>query len=146
MTLTLRWGLALLAFAEFVIGGWNLFAPEHFYANFPGVNLSPPFAEHYARDFGGATIGIGIVLAAAALFPRTVLVIPALLAICAFTLPHAWFHLAHLHGASTEILVFTIVAVVGEAALSLALLALAIVRWRSGMAQRDGAERPRSVR
>lgn len=130
MTFTLRMGLALLAITELVVGAWNLIAPEHFYENFPGVILSPPFSEHYARDFGGATLGIGLVLAAAVMFPRTVLVIPALLAMCVFTLPHAWFHVGQLHDVNTGVLVFTLVAVIGEAVLSVALLVLAIVRWR----------------
>ncbi|MEO8529525.1 MAG: hypothetical protein ABI435_10655 [Pseudolysinimonas sp.] len=130
MTAVLRIGLAILGFAELVVGGWNLVAPENFYANFPGVALTPPFAEHYARDFGGATLGIGIVLVAAVIIPRTVLVIPALLAILAFALPHAVFHLEHLHDASPDVLVFTLVATLGEAVAALLLLAVALVRWR----------------
>lgn len=131
MTVTLRIGLALLAVTELVVGGWNLIAPELFYENFPGVDLIPPFSEHYARDFGGATLGIGVVLGAAALFPRSVLVIPSLLAISAFALPHAWFHLSHLHDAGAGMLAFTVFAVLGEAVLAITLLVIAILRWRA---------------
>jgi hypothetical protein len=96
VTLVLRIGLAVLAVVELVVGAWNQLSPRTFYDDFPTVDLTPPFAEHYARDFGGATLGIGIVLAAAALMPRTVLVVPALLGVTAFGIPHFVFHLQHL--------------------------------------------------
>jgi hypothetical protein len=130
VTAVLRVGLALLAAAAFVIGIWNLGWPEHFYATFPGVALTPPFAEHYARDFGGATVGIGIVLLAATLFPRTVLVIPTLLALLAFAVPHAWFHLHHVDDATPEVAAITLGLTIGQPVAALALLALAVVRWR----------------
>ena len=99
MTVVLRIGLALLAAVMLIVGAWNQFWPEHFFANFPTVNLLPPFSEHFARDFGGASLGVGIVLAAAALFPRTILVVPALLAVWAWSLPHFVFHMSELHHA-----------------------------------------------
>jgi hypothetical protein len=130
VTLALRIGLALLAAAALMIGIWNVGWPEHFYANFPGVALTPPFAEHYARDFGGATLGTAIVLVAATLFPRTVLVIPALLAVLAFAVPHAWFHLHHVGDATPEVAAITIGLTVGQPLAALALLVVALVRWR----------------
>ncbi len=108
MTLVLRVGLALLAAVELVIGAWNQFSPQSFYDDFPTVDLTPPFAEHYARDFGGASLGIGIVLAAAAIAPRTVLVVPALLGITAFGIPHFVFHLQHLERATASEAVFLV--------------------------------------
>jgi hypothetical protein len=130
MTLALRLGLAVLAIAEIVIGAWNVVAPEHFYANFPGVALTPPFAEHYARDFGGTILGLGIILSVAVVLPRTVLVIPALIGMAVFAIPHAYFHLEHLHDANPFETAFTLIAVVGQSVLTVALLVLAIVRWR----------------
>jgi hypothetical protein len=130
MTRALRIGLAVLAFAELVVGAWNLFAPEHFYANFPGVALTPPFAEHYARDFGGVTLGLGIILSVAVVLPRTVLVVPALVGLAVFALPHASFHAEHLHDASPFVTAFTLTAVLGQSALTVAMLVLAILRWR----------------
>ena len=129
MTLTLRLGLAVLAFAQLVVGGWNLVAPEHFYANFPGVALTPPFAEHYARDFGGTMLGLGVILSVAVVLPRTVLVVPALVGLAVFVLPHAYFHVEHLHDASPFVTAFTLVAVLGQSVLTVAMLALALVRW-----------------
>ncbi len=136
MTAVLRVGLATLAGAAFMIGIWNLGWPEHFYANFPGVALTPPFAEHYARDYGGATVGTGIVLLAATLFPRSVLVIPALLAVLAFALPHAWFHLHHVEDASPEVAAITLGLTIGQPLLAVGLLVLAVVRWSGERAQR----------
>ena len=112
------------------IGIWNQFWPESFYTDFPTVGLIPPFAEHYARDFGGATIGIGIVLAAAAIIPRTILVVPALLAVSAFGIPHFFFHLGHLVGATPAEVVFLVVSTGLAAWLPALLLVLAVVRWR----------------
>lgn len=130
MTVVLRIGLGLLAATAAMVGVWNLLWPESFYADFPGVSLTPPFAEHYARDYGGATTGTALVLAAAALFPRTVLVIPALLGMLAFAAPHAWFHLHHVHDASPEVAVFTLVLTIGQPVLTVALLGIAFARWR----------------
>jgi hypothetical protein len=138
MTAVLRVGLGILAAAAVMIGVWNQFFPEHFYANFPGVALTPPFAEHYARDYGGATLGTAVVLTAATLVPRTVLVIPALLAVLAFALPHAWFHLHHVEDASPFVATVTLLMTIGQPVATLALLALAIVR-----ARRERQQRPR---
>ena len=55
MTVVLRIGLALLAAVMLIVGAWNQFWPESFYTDFPTVDLTPPFTEHFARDFGGTT-------------------------------------------------------------------------------------------
>lgn len=130
MTLALRLGLAVLALVELVIGVWNQFWPASFYTDFPTVALTPPFSEHYARDFGGATIGIGIVLAAAAIVPRTVLVIPALLGVTAFGVPHFLFHLHHLEHASAAEAAFLVTSTGLAAWLPIMLLAVAVIRMR----------------
>jgi hypothetical protein len=137
VTAALRIGLAVLALAAWVIGGWNLVLPEHFYEKFPGVALTPPFAEHYARDFGGATLGLAIVLTAAAAVPQTILVVPALLGILAFAVPHAWFHLHHVEEATPDVAAVTLVLTVGQPVLALALLVLAAIR-----AGRERTRRP----
>ncbi len=130
MTVVLRVGLALLAAAELVIGAWNQFWPESFYNDFPTVSLTPPFAEHYARDFGGATLGIGIVLAAAAIVPRTVLVVPALLAVTAFGIPHFIFHLHHLEHATASEAAFLVASTGLAAWVPPVLLVIAVLRMR----------------
>ena len=64
----------------------------------PTVDLTPPFSEHLFRDFGGATLGLAVVLTAAAVWMERRLVVIALLAYLAFSAPHLVFHLGHLHG------------------------------------------------
>lgn len=103
-----RIGLALLALNELVVGGWNQFAPESFYRYFPTVDLTPPFSEHYARDFGGATLGIAVLLVIAVIRPRPVIVGMAALAYSVFAVPHFVFHLEHLDGADTGQALFLI--------------------------------------
>jgi hypothetical protein len=130
MTFVLRIGLALLAAVEVVIGAWNQFWPESFYADFPTVALTPPFSEHFARDFGGATLGLGVILACAAVLPRTVLVIPALIGVSAFGLPHFVFHLMHLENATAAEVVFLVTSTGLAAWAGPVLLVVAVLRWR----------------
>ena len=135
----LRIGLAVLAAVELTIGAWNQFWPQSFYDDFPTVSLTPPFAEHYARDFGGASRGLGIVLLAAAIVPRTVLVIPALLGVTAFGIPHFVFHLHHLEHASPGEVAFLVPSTGIVAVLPLVLLVVALVRMG---AERRSVPRP----
>ena len=122
MTAFIRVGLALLFLDELVVGAWNAISPGTFYRYFPTVDLTPPFSEHYARDFGGATLGIALLLGIAAVRPKAHFVIPAALAYSIFAVPHFFYHLAHLDGASSgEAIVLT----TGNAAV--ALLGMAIV-------------------
>lgn len=96
----LRVGLLGFAGMELVLGVWTVAFPASFYADVPTVDLTPPFSEHLMRDFGGATLGLALVLAAAGIWLERRLVVVALLAYLAFAVPHLAFHLGHLHGAS----------------------------------------------
>jgi len=118
----------LLAIVELVIGAWNQFWPEHFYENFPTVELTPPFSEHYARDFGGATLGLAVVLIAAAIAPRGLVVTVAGLAYTVFAVPHFVFHAAHLEHATSAEAAFLIVANGAAAALGVLLAVLGVLR------------------
>ncbi|RII20498.1 hypothetical protein DSC45_04660 [Streptomyces sp. YIM 130001] len=100
MTVFIRIGLAILFLDEIVVGGWNAISPDTFYRNFPTVDLTPPFSEHYARDFGGATLGIALLLGIAFVKPKAHFVVPASLAYSLFSVPHFFYHLAHLEGAT----------------------------------------------
>ena len=127
-----RLGLAILALDEVVIGAWNQFAPESFYENFPTVDLTPPFSEHYARDFGGATLGIAVLLVIALIRPRPVIVGMATLAFSIFAVPHFVFHLEHLdHATTAEAVLLT----AGNA--SVALIGLALAIWAVVRMTRD---------
>lgn len=75
MTTLIRIAPAVLFLDELVVGAWNAAPPENFYHNFPTVDLTPPFSEHYARDFGGYTMGIALSLGIAFVKRRTHFVI-----------------------------------------------------------------------
>jgi hypothetical protein len=66
MSPLLRPGLVLLAAVEWVLGVWAAFFPRSFYEDVPTIDIAPPFSEHLMRDFGGASLGLAIVLTAAA--------------------------------------------------------------------------------
>ena len=100
MNRTIRAGLIVLSGVELVLGAWTLLFPESFYRDVPTVDLTPPFSEHLFRDFGGATLGLALVLAAAAVWLELRWVVVALLAYLAFSAPHLAFHLGHLDGAT----------------------------------------------
>jgi hypothetical protein len=128
MTALLRPGLGLLAAVEVVLGLWTLLFPASFYADVPTVDLTPPFSEHLFRDFGGATLGLAVVLTAAAVWTERRLVVVALLAYLMFAAPHLVFHLGHLHGASGPPATVLVVVLVGSVVLPLALLVVALRR------------------
>lgn len=125
-----RVGLAIGALVCIVVGGWAQFWPESFYADFPGVDLTPPYSEHLMRDYGGATLGLAVGLVAAVVWPRTILGVVAPLGYLVFAGPHFLFHLHHLEGATPGLAAL----VVGELALSVLLpvflIVLAAVRTR----------------
>jgi hypothetical protein len=130
MIVVLRIALALLALDELVVGAWNQFAPESFYENFPTVELTPPFSEHYARDFGGATLGIAALLVVAAVRPRGSFVLPAGIAYTVFSLPHFVFHAAHLEHATGAQAGFLLVGNGLAALLGVGVIVIAVLRMR----------------
>ena len=124
MTVVLRAGLVILALVEVGLGAWTQFFPESFYGDFPTVSLTPPFSEHLMRDFGGATLGLAVALAAAAWWLERRLVCVALIAYLVFAVPHFAFHLAHLHDGSSSDAAFLVVSLGGSVLLPAVLLAL----------------------
>lgn len=126
MTLSIRVILLILFLDNVTVGVWNQFFPESFYHDFPTVDLTPPFSEHYARDFGGASLGLAVVLLIALVRPRAHYVVPAALAFSVFAVPHFFFHLTHMAMANPGQQVFltvanSLVAVLGLLAIVLAL-------------------------
>ena len=69
MTAILRLGCAAFALIELTLGMWTSAFPESFYRDVSTVDLTPPYSEHLMRDFGGATLGLAVVLGAAAISP-----------------------------------------------------------------------------
>lgn len=138
MTVFIRIGLAVLFLDELIVGAWNAFAPRSFYDNFPTVDLTPPLSEHYARDFGWATLGIALLLGIAFCVPKTHFVVPAAAAFSVFAVPHFFFHLGHLHGATTAEAVALTSANAVVAVLGIAVIVAAVIRDRlSGVVARD---------
>ena len=136
MRTALRAGLAVLAAVEILLGGWTLLFPASFYAEVPTVDLTPPFSEHLFRDFGGATLGLAIVLGAAAVTLEKLLVRVALCAYLAFSVPHLVFHLGHLSGASGVEAFLLVTLLVASVVLP------ALLLWLSGRAGPPGTSTP----
>ncbi len=139
MTIGIRIGLAFLAATQLIIGGWNQFWPESFYNDFPTVDLTPPFSEHYAHDFGGATLGLAVVLIAALIWPETKLVIVAATAYLVFAVPHYLFHLLHLEHAPTGDAVLLVTKLGASVLIPVFVIALAVARMRCDTHLRDPA-------
>jgi hypothetical protein len=140
----LRPGLALLAAVEVVLGLWTLLFPASFYADVPTVDATPPFSEHLFRDFGGATLGLAVVLVAAAVWLERRLVVVALVAYLAFAVPHLVFHAAHLHGLPAAEATVLVTVLAGSVVLPLALLAV-VSRWRPRQAMSAGVGTSRTA-
>ncbi|MEV8610797.1 hypothetical protein AB0383_23210 [Amycolatopsis sp. NPDC051373] len=126
-TLAIRAALVIPFLDEVVVGGWNQLFPESFYTTFPTVDLNPPFSEHFARDFGGATLAIALVLGIALVKPKMHYVVPAAAAFSLFAVPHFFFHLFDTHPrVMWQAVVLTtanaLVALLGLAAILLAVL------------------------
>ena len=128
--MAIRAGLSALAAVELVLGGWTLLFPASFYRDVPTVDLTPPYSEHFLRDFGGATLGLALVLAAAAVWMELRSVVVALLAYLAFAAPHLVFHLGHLHGATALEAGVLTALLAGSVALPVLLLFLALTTLR----------------
>ena len=123
----LRPGLVLLAAVEWVLGVWAGFFPRSFYEDVPTIDITPPFSEHLMRDFGGASLGLAIVLTAAAVWRERRFTAVALVAYLAFALPHLVFHVGHLQGAPAGEATVVVVLVAGSVLLPLGLLALTLL-------------------
>ena len=124
MRAVVRVGLGILAVVQLGTGLWQLVLPESFYANFPTVDLAPPFSEHLMRDFGGANVALGIIVVAVAVWLEKRYVVLVLLAYLAFSIPHLVFHVSHLHGASDVDIAFQVVSLGLAVLLPVVVLAL----------------------
>jgi hypothetical protein len=96
-----RAGLVFLAVVQGLAGVVQLFLPQVFYDDFPGVSLLPPYSEHLMRDVGALTLAYVLMLTVAAVSLERRMVLTALGANLVFTVPHFVFHAAHLEHFST---------------------------------------------
>lgn len=142
MAIGIRLCLALVFLVELMVGLWNQLFPLSFYHSFPTVDLTPPFSEHFARDFGGATLGIAFLLLLAVIRPRTVFVVPAAVAFLIYAVPHFFFHFTHMAMATPAQMVFLTVGNASVVVLAAAAIALAVARDRRGRADSVVAARP----
>ena len=124
MRAAVRVGLGILAVIQLGTGLWQLVLPESFYRDFPTVDLAPPFSEHLMRDFGGANVAIGIIVAVVAVWLEKRYVVLVLLAYLAFSIPHLAFHLGHLHDASAADVAFQVISLGLAVVLPVVVLAL----------------------
>ncbi|SDS19113.1 hypothetical protein [Microlunatus soli] len=127
----IRIGLAILLLDQLVVDGWNAVHPASFCRYFPTVDLTPPFSEHHARDFGEATLGTAVIILIALIRPRAHFVIPAMLAYSVFSVPHFFFHLTHLEMATTGQAIFLTGANATVALLGIAIMLVTITRGRA---------------
>ena len=100
MKTIIRTALLVLAALELTLGVWTSFFSRSFYEDVPTVDWTPPYSEHLFRDFGGATLGLAVIILAAAFWLDRRLVILALVSYLAFSVPHSIFHSEHLTGDS----------------------------------------------
>lgn len=96
----LRAGLGALAFVYTVVGGWALFVPVAFYADFPAPGMDwvaslPPFNEHLITDVGAGFLAIAAMQWLAAVQLDRWLARAALSATLVQAVPHLGFHLFH---------------------------------------------------
>ena len=147
----LRAGLWFLATTQLAVGAVQLVLPRFFYDEFPWpghpwVSLVPPYSEHLMRDVGALNLGLGLVVAVAAVRLERVLVTTALAGYVVFSAPHLVFHTTHLEGFPTGDAIAQTVALVIAVALPLGLLPLARRHARDVEAGAGEARRPPSER
>ncbi|MET8306893.1 hypothetical protein [Micromonospora sp. NPDC005173] len=130
MTIIIRIALAILFVDNLVVGAWNAFWPASFYTNFPTVDLTPPFSEHYARDFGTASLAIALLLGIAAVKPRAHFVIPAAGAYSVFAVPHFFFHITNMEQATVGEAILLTTANAAVALIGLVIILLTVLRDR----------------
>lgn len=99
--LWLRIGLAYLAVAFALVGGWAGFAPKSFFTAFPGggrhwVAGDGPYNEHLVRDVGELNLALLVVTVAALVTLSRPLVRAALAATIVTGFFHVGYHLANL--------------------------------------------------
>jgi hypothetical protein len=104
MSINLRRALlGILAFVGLYTGGWAYFAPEHWYANFPGFGFSwlpqlGPYNMHLAKDDGAMFLALAVLSLFTLRHARNAQIV--MITACAwlvFNVLHLIYHLQHLH-------------------------------------------------
>jgi len=152
MRLAITLLLAWFAFFGLVAGGWQQFAPESFYAEFPGLGhhwVSPdgPYNEHLLRDVGQGNLAFGTVALVALLTGGIWLARATGLAAVVAGVPHQIYHQHNVHVLPTttdEVLQTVTLSAVTASAIALAVLAFRARPEQPGRAaqpERQGSAR-----
>ena len=152
MRLAITLLLAWFAFFGLVAGGWQQFAPESFYADFPGLGhhwVSPdgPYNEHLLRDVGQGNLAFGTVALVALLTGGIWLARATGLAAVVAGVPHQIYHQHNVHVLPTttdEVLQTVTLSAVTASAIALAVLAFPARPQQPGRAaqpERQGSAR-----
>jgi hypothetical protein len=128
----IRYGLLVLAVGQIGGGLWALVAPRSFYGDFPGggrhwVSALGPYNEHMTIDYGSLSLGLVIVMGAAAIALERRLVLVALVGWLGWALPHLIFHILNLGSYDTTDAVANVITLGLTVLVPLGLLPLA---WR----------------
>ncbi len=131
-----RTGLLLIALTPLLVGAGTLFFPRGFYDDFPPgsrhwVDRLGPYNEHLLTDFGGALLGLAVLLVLAAWWLERRLVIAALVAALVQSTAHFAYHLTTTDAYSTSDNVASLIGLVFSVVLSAALLAYAATTARA---------------
>ncbi len=93
-------GLLILAAVGIEIGIWGLVSPRSFYESFPGLGQhwlrEGAFDEHLLRDFAALQLALGCLAGWAAWRRRADLIAAAGLTWLVWSVPHGYYHLAHV--------------------------------------------------
>jgi len=152
MRLAITLLLAWFAFFGLVAGGWQQFAPESFYADFPGLGhhwVSPdgPYNEHLLRDVGQGNLAFGTVALVALLTGGIWLARATGLAAVVAGVPHQIYHQHNVHVLPTttdEVLQTVTLSAVTASAIALVVLAFRARPEQPGRAaqpERQGSAR-----
>jgi hypothetical protein len=123
-------GVAIAAGLVFVGAGlWAMAAPESF---FDVLGPFPPYNRHFVQDVGAFQIGLGTVLLIAAVAPRADGLAVALLGVGAGSVAHTISHIVGVDLGGRPA-----IDIPALSALTVALLAAGIARWRSALRRAD---------
>ena len=131
-----RTGLVLIALTPLFVGAGTLFFPRAFYDDFPPgsrhwVDRLGAYNEHLLTDFGGALLGLAVVLLLAAWWLERRLVVAALVGALVQSTAHFAYHLTTTDAYSTSDNVASLIGLIFSVVLSAALLAYAATTARS---------------
>ena len=126
----IRFLLLALGIPQGLIGLWALLAPRSFYDDFPAgtdgwVNVLGPFDEHLVTDVGSLFVGLGVLLAIAAVTLHRTTVMAAGVTWLLFAVPHATWHVFNLEPYATTDAVGNVLTLAWTVAGGVLVLALA---------------------